>query len=54
MVEEIVSSSSTMSGDWYVLEAADANLDAGYLASQSDQSSTALNTFHYCTIHLKR
>ena len=53
MVEEIVSSSSTMSGDWYVLEVTDANLDAGYLASQPDQRSAALNTFHYCTIPLK-
>jgi len=35
-VEEIISSSFTMSGDWYVLEAADANLNAGYYASQSD------------------
>jgi len=52
IVEEIISSSSTMSGDWYVLEAADANLDAGYLTSQSDQRS-ALNTFHYCSISLK-
>ena len=50
IVEEIISSSSTMSGDWYVL---DANLDAGYLASQPDQRSAALNTFHYCTIPLK-
>src|SRR5947199_5489991 len=52
MVEEIISS-STMSGDWYVLEAADANLNAGYYASQSDQRSAALNTFNYCTIPLK-
>src|SRR5439155_24556854 len=50
MVEEIVSSSFTMSGDWYVL---DANLDASYLASQPDQRSAALNTFHYCNIPLK-
>ena len=36
-----------------MLEAADANLDAGYYASQSDQRSAALNTFNYCTIPLK-
>src|SRR5436190_13867001 len=53
VVEEIVSSSFTMSEDWYVLEAADANLDTGYLASQSDERSVTSNTFHYCSISLK-
>jgi hypothetical protein len=54
IVEDIISSSSSaVTRDWYVLEAADANFNAGYIASQSDERLTADNIFHYCCIPLK-
>ena len=36
-----------------MLEAADANFNAGYLSSQSDERLATHNLFHYCCIPLK-
>ena len=49
IIEEIISSPSMGENDWYVHEATDANLDAGYLSSQSSDASAVLNIFHYCS-----
>ena len=49
IIEEIISSPSMGENDWYVHEATDANLDAGYLSSQSSVTSAAVNIFHHCS-----
>jgi ATP-dependent DNA helicase PIF1 len=49
VVEEIISSSSTERDDWYVHEAIDAHLDAGYFPSQQPDT-TFTDMFHHCSI----
>ena len=49
IIEEIISSPSMGENDWYVHETTDANLDAGYLSSQSSDASAVLNIFHHCS-----
>jgi len=53
IVEEIISSSSTGEGDWYVHEAVDANLDAGYLPSERPEATSTANVFHHCSISVE-
>jgi hypothetical protein len=49
IIGEIISSPSMGENDWYVHEATDANLDAGYLSSQLSDALDVLNIFHHCS-----